>query len=90
MDRVGENSFAKFSPRHRWYAYPAVTRDEALLIEQWDWAGRLARTRGAEGDAVDAEGPCTSSFHGAFKDPHAPPDAPDRWSIEVRCAVPYD
>ena len=25
----------------------------------------------------------------AFVDPETPPDAPDRWSIEVRCAVIY-
>ena len=26
----------------------------------------------------------------AFEDPDTAPDAPDRWSIEVRCAVVYD
>ena len=34
--------------------------------------------------------PCTFSFHSAFEDPAAPPDAPDRWSIEVRCVALYD
>lgn len=34
--------------------------------------------------------PCTFSFHSAFEDPASPPDAPDRWSIEVRCMVIYD
>ena len=33
--------------------------------------------------------PCTFSFHSAFKDPATPADAPDRWSIEVRCIVIY-
>ena len=33
-DRVGENYFAKHSSRHQWYYYPAITRDEALLIKQ--------------------------------------------------------
>jgi hypothetical protein len=88
-DRVGENYFAKHAPRHGWYTYPGITRDEALLIKQWDSAGTLARSSGAEGDARGGDAPCTFSFHSAFKDPRTPPDAPDRWSIEVRCAVLY-
>ena len=67
-----------------------MTGDEALLIKQWDSAGKLARSQGAEGDASDPQSPCTFSFHTAFDDPSTPPDAPDRWSIEVRCIVVYD
>jgi hypothetical protein len=90
QDRVGENYFARHSPRHRWYFYPEMTGDEALLIKQWDSAGRLARSHGGEGDAGDNDAPCTFSFHSAFEDPSSLPDAPDRWSIEVRCMVLYD
>jgi hypothetical protein len=89
-DRIGENYFARHSPRHRWYFYPELTRDEALLIKQWDSAGALARSRGKQADASAGDAPCTFSFHSAFKDPATPPDAPDRWSIEVRCAALYD
>ena len=89
-DRIGENYFAKHSDGHRWYFYPAMTRDEALLIKQWDSAGRMARTKGAEADPADGGEPCTFSFHSAFEDPTTPADAPDRWSIEVRCAVIWD
>ncbi len=88
-DRVGENYFAKHAPRHAWYTYPGITREEALLIKQWDSAGTLARSGGSEGDSGGARVPCTFSFHSAFEDPRTPPDAPDRWSIEVRCAVVY-
>ncbi len=90
-DRVGENYFAKHAPRHRWYFYPRLARDEVLLIKQWDSAGTLARTKGVrpDGDANGGDAPCTFSFHSAFADPTTPPDAPDRWSIEVRCAVVY-
>ena len=88
-DRVGENYFAKHDPRHRWVYWSAMAREEALLIKQWDSAGELARSRGARADAESADGPCTFSFHSAFEDPATPPDAPDRWSIEVRCAVLY-
>jgi len=90
QNRIGENYFARYSPRHRWYYYPAATRDEALLIKQWDSAGPLARSSGAEGDGSAPTAPCTFSFHSAFDDPTTPADAPDRWSIEVRCLVLYD
>jgi hypothetical protein len=89
-DRIGENYFAKHSPRHSWFYYPSMTREEAILIKQWDSAGALARSRGAASDASDRDGPCTFSFHSAFDDRSTPPDAPDRWSIEVRCVVLYD
>ena len=89
QDRVGENYFSKHSPRHLWYYYPAMTRDEALLIKQWDSAGQLARSLGARSDASEAQTPCTFSFHSAFEDVSTAPGAPDRWSIEVRCIVLY-
>ena len=89
QDRIGENYFARPSARHGWYYYPAMTRDEALLIKQWDSAGALARSGGSQGDATDTNAPCTFSFHTAFDDVQTPPDAPDRLSIEVRCMVIY-
>ncbi len=89
QDRIGENYFAKHDPNHRWVYWSALTRDEALLIKQWDSAGGLARSNGAMADGARDDQPCTFSFHSAFKDPSASPDAPDRWSIEVRCAVLY-
>ena len=90
-ERIGENYFAKYSPRHKWFYYPHMTRDEALLIKQWDSDGHLAQTDGAEGDAASSDrAPCTFSFHSAFEDPATPDDAPDRWSMEVRCMVVYD
>ena len=88
-DRIGENYFAKHADRHQWYFYPALTRDEALLIKQWDSAGVLARTNGVKADVVGTGLPCTFSFHSAFEDPITPPDAPERWSIEVRSVALY-
>ena len=88
-DRIGENYFAKHDPRHRWVYWSGMMRDEALLIKQWDSAGEMARSKGARADADGAKRSSTFSFHSAFKDPATPPDAPDRWSIEVRCAVLY-
>ena len=89
-DRIGENYFAKHADGHQWYLYPGLTRDEALLIKQWDSAGKLARSNGAAGDAADLDGPCTFSFHSSFEDPTTPPNASERWSIEVRCVAFYD
>ncbi len=88
-DRVGENYFSKPAPGHTWYYYPAMTRDEAVLIKQWDSAGPLAQSKGQRPDSTDPEAPCTFSFHTAFDDVATPPDAPARWSIEVRCVVIY-
>lgn len=90
QDRIGENYFAKYSPDHVWYYYPGITRAEALLIKQWDSAGPLARSRGARPDSSEPDSPCTFSLHTAFEDPATLPDAPDRWSIEVRCFALYD
>lgn len=89
-DRIGENYYAKYSNRHRWYYYSAATRDEALLIKQWDSAGELARSKGVNADGSHPDAPCTFSFHSAFDDTTAPLDAPDRWSIEVRCMALLD
>jgi len=88
QNRVGENYFAKHAAPHTWYYYPEMTRDDALLIKQWDSAGTLARSGGTRGDASQV--PCTFSFHSAFDHPETPDDAPDRWSIEVRCIVLYE
>ena len=89
-DRIGENYFSKYSPAHQMYYFPEMTQQEALIIKQWDSAGHLAKTKGQQGDAQGEGAPCTFSFHSAFYAPDTPADAPDRWSIEVRCMVVYN
>lgn len=88
-DRVGENYFSKHSTHHDWYYYPRMTRDEILLIKQWDSAGTMAQTMGAQADGHNDQAPCTFSFHTAFLDASVANDAPQRLSIEVRCVVLY-
>ena len=88
-DRIGENYFALPSEDHRWLTYPAMNRNEALLIKQWDSAGTLAQSSGEHGDG-SKNAPCTFSFHTAFTAPKLDPKAPRRESIEVRCVVLYD
>ena len=85
-DRVGENYWSKYNAEQAFYTYPRMTRDEALLIKQWDSAGALAQSEGSKSDH-QGEGTCTFSFHSAFHQSQTPADAPDRWSIEVRCVV---
>lgn len=85
-DRIGENYWSKYHEQQKFYYYPEMTRNEALLIKQWDSGGMLARTAGGQADNRGGGG-CTFSFHSAFHPQQTPKDAPDRWSIEVRCAV---
>jgi len=88
-DRVGENYFSKFNTKHDWYFFSKMKNDEALLIKQWDSLGGLSKSKGSKPDCEVKNGPCTFSFHSAFKDPNTREDAPDRWSMEVRCIVIY-
>jgi len=88
-DRIGENYFAKHNPHHQFYFFPEMTRNEPMLLKQWDSHGALAKTAGLEADASQPDGPSTFSFHSAFDDLTVPDDAPDRLSIEVRCIVVY-
>ena len=62
----------RFNQNHRWFYFPAMRTDEALLIKCFD-SIRDGRAR--------------FTAHTAFDDPSAPPDAPARESIEVRALV---
>jgi hypothetical protein len=72
QDRIGELELVSWNPSHRWYYYPAMTTDEALLIKTFDSA---------------TDGRATRSIHSAFDNPLAPGDAPPRESIESRLLV---
>jgi len=68
-DRVGETYHLTFNPSHRWYYFPEMQRNEALVFKCYD-SKRDGRSR--------------FSAHSAFEDPNSPPDAPPRESIEIR------
>lgn len=89
-DRIGENYYAKYSENHQWFFFPEMTRDEALLIKQWDSDGELSRSNGTRADNARPDGSSTFSFHSAFVDPSVAKNAPDRWSIEVRCIAFFE
>lgn len=68
-DRIGEVQQVKWNDQHRWYYFPQMQADEALLIKTFD-SGTDGRAR--------------FSVHTAFEDPSAPADAAPRESIETR------
>ena len=72
-DRVGETYALQFNPGQRWYHFPRIAPDEAILIKSYDSAESVARF----------------AAHGAFEDPGSRPDAPERESIEARALVIY-
>ncbi len=73
-DRIGEVYSLTHNPRHRWFYYPAMAPDEALLIKTYDSL---------------EDGRARFTAHTAFDDPNTPPDAAPRESIEVRALVFY-
>lgn len=71
-DRITETYSVSYNPAHRWYYYPKMQRNEALLFKGFD-SDTSARTR--------------FTPHTAFNDPTAPADKLPRESIEVRALV---
>ena len=71
-DRTGETYVVTYNPGQRWYYFPKMTAEEAVLIRCFD------STR---------QGAARFSAHGAFDDPNTPADAPPRESIETRALV---
>ncbi len=67
--RVGQTYRLKYNPKHRWYYFPEMRRDEALVFKVYDSA---------------QDGRARFTPHTSFDDPTAPADAPPRQSIEVR------
>ena len=68
-DRVGETYRISYNPDHRWFYFPKMRRDEALVFKVYD-----SKT---DGDA-------RFTAHTSFVDPTCPPDARPRESIEIR------
>jgi hypothetical protein len=67
--RVGETYQVRYNPAHRWFYFPEMRRDEALVFKVYDSA---------------KDGRARFTAHTSFVDPTSPPDAPPRQSIEVR------
>lgn len=73
-DRVGENYVLKHSPSHKWWYFPRMEPNQAILLKTFDSA---------------TDGRARFVGHTAFVDPTSPPDAPLRESVEVRTICFY-
>ena len=68
-NRVGQTYAVTYNPAHRWYWFPRMQRDEALVFKVFDSL---------------KDGRARWSAHTAFEDPTSPPHARPRESIEIR------
>jgi hypothetical protein len=68
-DRKGQTYACAYNPKHRWYWFPRMRREEALVFKVYDSL---------------KEGVARWTAHTAFEDPTTPPDARPRESIEIR------
>lgn len=73
-DRTAETYHIAHNPAHRWYYFPQMTRDEALVFKVFD---------------SDASAGVRFTAHTSFDDPTTPADAKPRESIEMRALVFY-
>jgi hypothetical protein len=71
-DRVGETYGFLYNPKHRWYYFPHLERNEAILLKCYDSAD---------------DGRARFTAHTSFEDPTSPPNAAPRESIEVRSLI---
>jgi hypothetical protein len=69
QDRVGQTAAITWDPKHRWYWFPHMRRDEALVFKVFD---------------SETDGRARWTAHTAFDDPTSPPNARFRESIEIR------
>ena len=67
--RVGQTYRLKHSPEHRWFYFPRMQRDEAIVFKVYD-SEKSSRAR--------------FTPHTSFDDPTSPPGAAPRQSIEAR------
>ena len=73
-DRTAETYHICYNPAHRWYYFPLMTRNEALVFKVFD---------------SDASAGVRFTAHTSFEDPNTAPDAAPRESIEMRALVFY-
>ena len=68
-NRVGQTYRLRYNPAHRWFYFPRMRRDEALVFKVFD---------------SEKDGRARFTAHTSFNDPGTPPGAPPRQSIEAR------
>mmetsp|Transcript_1631 Transcript_1631/g.2172 ORF Transcript_1631/g.2172 Transcript_1631/m.2172 type:complete len:338 (-) Transcript_1631:34-1047(-) len=96
-DRTGENYFVQNREENKWFYFPEMTKDEAILLKVWDTAGKDVRNLDYETgkpleevpESRGEEVPASFAIHSAFENKEVPEDCPARWSIEVRTVIVY-
>src|SRR5207244_2900745 len=73
-NRVGQTYRLKYNPGHRWFYFPEMRRDEAIVFKVYESA---------------KDGRARFTPHTSFDDPGTPPGAPPRQSIEARALAFY-
>ena len=68
-NRVGQTYRLRYNAAHRWFYFPEMRRDEALVFKVFD---------------SEKDGRARFTPHTSFDDPGTPPGAPPRQSIEAR------
>jgi hypothetical protein len=68
-DRIGQTSAITWNPEHRWYWFPHMRPDEALVFKTYE---------------SEKDGRARFTAHTAFEDPATPAHARPRESIEIR------
>ncbi|HUQ77088.1 MAG TPA: CmcJ/NvfI family oxidoreductase [Burkholderiales bacterium] len=68
-NRVGQTYRLKYNPQHRWFYFPEMRREEAIVFKVYD---------------SEKDGRARFTPHTSFDDPTTPPGAPPRQSIEAR------
>ena len=67
--RVGQTYRLRYNPQHRWFYFPRMHRDEAIVFKVYD---------------SEKDGRARFTPHTSFDDPGTPPGARPRQSIEAR------
>lgn len=70
--RVGQTYRLKHNPKHRWFYFPRMRRDEAIVFKVFD---------------SEKNGRSRFTPHTSFVDPQTPAAAGPRRSIEIRTAA---
>lgn len=72
--RIAETAHIAYSPEHRWFYFPLMQRNEAIVFKVFD---------------TDPSAGVRFTAHTAFNDPNTAPDAKIRESIEMRALAFY-
>jgi hypothetical protein len=67
--RIGQTYAISYNPEHKWFWFPRMRREEALVFKVFD---------------SEKDGHARWTAHTAFDDPTTPPNARPRESIEIR------